>query len=377
MKRFYITFLAIVACSFLTYGQVEITNAIFPAKGDSLKYGIDVSYKDFDPEVKGAGKLWDFTFLQTQGTNLQVFLDAGSGANTAAYPDAELVRVSTIGQDIYYKSDATKMYEVGRAGLDPLFGAVEIEVAVTDEPIYRKAPIKYNDTYDNEYGFELEIPVTSLPDSIQAIFAGLVSDVKVNIRFQEAVTADAWGKLAIPDGNFDVLRLHRLTTRTTEVFVKFLGTYVALADLPVTIPPEISEVIKPETYSNYIFLSNDAKEEIVNVATDSTGITGVTFKVNEILTSTSQPKKVDRTFSTFPNPSYGDVTFEFGDSANDQYRVEVYDVLGRKVWSDTTRSSQRSLRADLTGLRRGMYLYRIYNSKGLKLATKRLLIVRP
>jgi len=106
-------------------------------------------------------------------------------------------------------------------------------------------------------------------------------------------------------------------------------------------------------------------------------VISTTFSSKLVSSSVDPVKFTSGDIVAFPNPSYGDVRFEFKNMPSDKYRVELYDILGRKMWSETSRRGQKVLDADLTAMRRGTYLYRVFDSKGKKLTTKRLMIVRP
>jgi len=111
---------------------------------------------------------------------------------------------------------------------------------------------------------------------------------------------------------------------------------------------------------------------------DSTGtILSTQFKSDDITSNVNESKIYRGDIIAYPNPSYGNVTFSFRNLPIANYRVDVYDVLGRQVWSDTSKSGQSTLDAQLSHLKRGTYLYRVFDNKGQKIVTKRLMIVRP
>lgn len=380
MRRLYTTLL-FLSLALAVVAQTTITNATFPVVGDTLKTSIDLGYSDFDANKKGADITWDFSGLQPSQTIIEAFVEATEGDDVMDYPTANLLRKTNTGQATYLKADKDSIVEVGIAGLDPAFNTVEIKSKISGQATYRRAPIHYQDTFSTRYSYFAEIPVSELPDSIQAIFKGLVTDIRVKIGFEENNTADAWGRVILPDARHNVLRLKRESLRTTEVTLKLFGlTWVNILDVgnQVTIPDFVTELVQPVTSTNYIFLSNNAKEEVVNVGVDSLGtVVSTRFKVNEVTTSTYNQWSGNGELSVYPNPTYGSVTFSLHQMPVDRYKIEMYDILGRKVWGTTTKYGQSAITQDFSGMRRGTYLYRVYNSKGKKLTTKRLMIVRP
>ncbi len=184
MKRIYIFALSILLSSVSSMAQISVTNASFPVAGDTLKTSVDVAFTDFDPSNIGEDITWDFSGLTPDITTVAVYVDATTGSSTADYPDADLLQLGDgAGQDIYYKSSNNRITEEGRSGLDPVFQAIDLVVAVEGNAVFRRA-LDFGDTFDDQYGFSLEIAVSDLPDSIASLLGGLVSDIRVNVDFE-------------------------------------------------------------------------------------------------------------------------------------------------------------------------------------------------
>lgn len=95
----------------------------------------------------------------------------------------------------------------------------------------------------------------------------------------------------------------------------------------------------------------------------------------------SDAKLIDensREIISFPNPTYGEVFFDLINYPKAKYRLEVYNVIGRKIFSKTFGDSSNSdMMADLTELKKGVYLYSIFDENNKKLTSKRISIVTP
>jgi len=358
--------------------QITVSNATFPSIGDELTTATSVVQPIFDPEEVGGNIVWDFTNFTALVSTTLTYVDAAEGSAIEEFPDADLMQVaSVVGQDIYYKTSNNRIVEVGRSGVDPIFAAVDFDAAVDGNAVLRRAPLTFGDTYDDMYGFGLEIPVSALPDSIAGVFGGLVSDVRVRVDFEIFDEVDAWGTVNLPASVHEVVRLNRETTTSTMVEVNFLGAWVNLLDLPVPLPEFVEDIIRPSTVNNYIFLSDDSKEEIANITVDSTGtILSAVYK-SDVISSANEVQLSSTDIVAYPNPSYGDITFRLQALPADEYRVAVYDILGRQCWSGTAARGKDKLHADLSANKAGTYIYRVYDSAGRKIATKRLMILRP
>lgn len=381
MKKIYTTNILIFLAVFALQAQTTITNSTFPVAGDMLRTGNSVSFTGFDPEIKGAGQIWDFSNLSPSTINVATYLDASEGEASDSFPEADLLLSNEL-QDIYYKTSNNRIVEVGRTGLDPIAGAVPIEVMVDGNSVLRRAPVSFGDTYDDEFGFELIIPKASLPDSILAQLGALVTlvgDFRVAVSIEVDEEVDAWGTASMPANmSHDVLRVKRTTLTETMVEVQFAGSWVDISTLPFALPEFLAALLDPQTVISYVFLTNDVKEELVNISTDTMGnVLSTVFQTDELVSSNEIGSIRNAEVVAFPNPSYGNLRFEFRNMPADSYTVEILDILGRKIWTETSNRGQQLMEANLVGFRRGTYLYRVSDSRGNKLTTKRLMIVRP
>ena len=380
MKRVYLNLAFICLSAITAIGQTTVTNATFPVAGDTLRAVTDVTFTGFDPTMVGADLTWDFTGVASgPGTEL-VYLDAANGPAKDSFPEADLYTSSGIGQDIYYRTSNNRIVEVGRDGVDPILGAVEISVEVDGNSVLRRAPISFGDTYDDDYGFSIEIQTEDLPDSLQALLNGPILSVEairvfVDVEVDEEV--DAWGVLNLPTETHDVLRIKRATTTSTTLEGLTAAGWIDIGALVTLVVPDFAELLQTTVVDSYAFVSDDSKEPVVTVTIDNTTMLASTaYRVDNLSVSTADATTTQGDVNAFPNPSYGYLHFEFAGLPSDNYRVEILNILGAKAWSGQSKGKQL-LEADVHDLRPGIYLYRVYNSKGNKISTKRLMIVRP
>ena len=71
--------------------QITITNAVFPAVGDTLYYALDDQPANLVMTAPGGGQQWDFTNLQPSFTWEEVFQEASTGTVSGSFPSADLV----------------------------------------------------------------------------------------------------------------------------------------------------------------------------------------------------------------------------------------------------------------------------------------------
>jgi len=79
----------------------------------------------------------------------------------------------------------------------------------------------------------------------------------------------------------------------------------------------------------------------------------------------------------YPNPSFGDVKLQIHNFPRGEYIFEVYNVIGKKLYSEPITVSTDSVvkQFRLKGLSKGTYLYSILDASGRRVQSKRLTIV--
>jgi hypothetical protein len=72
----------------------------------------------------------------------------------------------------------------------------------------------------------------------------------------------------------------------------------------------------------------------------------------------------------YPNPSKGLITLEYDQQKNNNLSVEVYNVLGKKVYATLLTTST----INLSSLQNGIYLIKVLNFSGVSIASHRLIL---
>ena len=76
--------------------------------------------------------------------------------------------------------------------------------------------------------------------------------------------------------------------------------------------------------------------------------------------------------SVYPNPSNGQFTFQ-SSAVGEQLSVEIYNVLGEKIYSQHNISNQ-TFNINLNSQPKGIYIYRIFSETGASVSTGRLVV---
>ena len=82
-------------------------------------------------------------------------------------------------------------------------------------------------------------------------------------------------------------------------------------------------------------------------------------------------------FVVYPTISYGDVGVQFFGFKEGAYKLELYSILGTKIWTQTFYvNGNASYSADLSFLPKGNYQYSLIDPNGYRVLSKRLGIIK-
>lgn len=81
--------------------------------------------------------------------------------------------------------------------------------------------------------------------------------------------------------------------------------------------------------------------------------------LDSIPNSVAEPEHGQRGFTVFPNPNNGQMTLTYELSGNDNGVLEIYDMLGKRIYSLQLKSSTRMVSIELNSVGSGMYSARV------------------
>lgn len=361
--------------------QITLTNATFPAVGDTLRYAFDLSPAG-DPNSyitpPGGNQNWNFTNLKVQQTSTVIYRNPNTGMQTANYPGAELLVVEN-NNESYYNVTSNKVELMGYDGGDPINLGVNVVAKYAPPIVEQRAPLQFFDINQISTGLLLPFSVAALPDAIVNRLPVRPDSFRIRIAINRLDVVDGAGNVAIPGGSYPVLREKRTTYREARLDAKVppLGwldiTDVAIQSLGLT-------ELGVDTTVAYHFFSNTAKEPIAIVTLNNaqSGITSVQYKNNRLSTAVTSINSMKLQLSLFPNPAADQVRMTFNNMESGQYLLKMYNVLGMEVWSETYQmpGKQFETELDISTLVAGTYFYSLFNNQGIPLITKQLMITK-
>lgn len=385
MMKNYLTFLSFIAfvlTTNATLAQISVTNAIFPKVGDTLTVRPVLNFDGVDFTDAGADLFWNFEDISTGTKTSTFYLDPSEGADAADFPDAELMANTNGFGEIYYDVFNNRIDEIGRGGQDFGFGDLDIPLRFEKNPIFRRSPIDFGDVYDSESIASISISTDILPPELVAQVGVFADSIRVDLDINNSSSVDAWGTMSVPGGVYQVLREKVNTTQVTKLFFKGLLTQGAWLEASSTILAalgDLAEFFGEQNTVTYNFYSNTEKELIGSFTQDNTGsfVSGSVIGSQNIV-STKQLTYTENEINAYPNPSLGPITFDVGAFGNGEYRLTIFNIVGKQIHNDSfTVSGNNGYTTNLSNLRKGTYIYTIHNDKGDKLATKRFIILKP
>ena len=367
MKKIH-ALLPLLATTMWLSAQITVTNATFPAAGDTLRTASDLSPENIVISNPGGPYTWDFTSLTADSRQVTVFRPAAEGTAVAAYPTADLVIFGAGGGESYFDVTATNFDLLGFSGEDPT-GTLPIATDFKFSPPIpeRRAPLTFIANHTSSSSLALAFSLADLPAEILdslGIPSGLLDSIRIRVVTGRNDLVDAYGTVMIPGGTYDVLREKRIESTDTriEVHALFLGWQDVTDIVPI---PGFGR----DTVTSYHFLSNTAKEPIAVVTMDSTGLIAVDveFKDNGAPSAIGDINHDLHPLTLSPNPTTDVLQLDLSALPVSDYTLELFDSGGKKVWTQNV--SIQANQVSLQSLQAGSYYYRVSDGRHLVMST--------
>jgi hypothetical protein len=371
-------------CTFAT-AQITVTNATFPAAGDSLVYAVDNGPIGLNPATPpGGGQTWDFSTLQKADNLSAVYRPASAGSQSANYPGADLVVIGQAGET-YYNLTNNKFESLGYAGADPTGLGLQVLAKFAPPLLERYAPMNFFDIKSQTSSLGLAFSTDQPP--LDTLFSGLpvnIDSLRLKITTDRTEVVDGWGTAIIPGGTYPVLRQKRTVYTTTGVDVYVVlgpfGTWVDLSTLIGGGGGGAGLGIGTDTTITYHFYSNTEKEEIAiaTMSKDLSSVTSVQFKNNAATPTITPVADLYSGIQAFPNPAVEWVRFDCTNLAAGDYTLKIFNIIGKCVWKKNyTLSGTTSFKVELEDFKKGTYIYSLVDKQGKSVGTKRLVVLKP
>ncbi|HMP14800.1 MAG TPA: T9SS type A sorting domain-containing protein [Saprospiraceae bacterium] len=356
--------------------QIIITNESFLRVGDTLLTAIDNLPANLNITPPGPDQRWDYTALQAPFTRQTIVRPIGEGPRRADFAAATFTLPLSNDTETYYRVTNTLLQLVGVYGEAPANLGMKALMRFQPPIIERRAPMRYRDENQMDAAMSLLLDANDLPPAVLQQLPLTPDSLRIRIKIARKDVVDAWGKLTVPGGIYNVLREKRIEIRETRLDVKVSA--FPWQDISDLIPH--SELTGRDTTVYYAFFSNEVKEPVAIVTMDKSEQRPiqVVYKANDQNANIQNVKTLKPSVYAFPNPAIVNVRFEFSNLPVGYYKLVLYNIIGTEVWSQQYYiNGQRTERVDVSNFRKGTYLYSLRNEQGHTIATKRIVVVRP
>jgi hypothetical protein len=269
MKKNILLFIfAIVSSSLIA--QITVTNATFPAPGDTLRTVIDAE-PNINLQDPGEDLTWNFSFLDGPVFE-NIILDPDQGANFATFPNATFMTGQTPLAERYFQTTTTTYTSLGYSGQDPIGLGLDVAFMNTPPLVERISPLNYDD--DNNSSSFVSVPFAW--SDLPAMFTDSLplpttpDSIAIEVTTTRTETVDAWGKVILPVGTYDVLRVRRLdiTETSVQALVPTLPGFPAIWVDVTGFLGGISPLLGGDTTLTYRYYNDESKEPIAIITAD-------------------------------------------------------------------------------------------------------------
>jgi hypothetical protein len=374
----YILFLTVLTCSPI-FGQITVQNITIPKVGDTLRTATDNLPSNITITNPGANQTWDFSNLVAPFVTETVLLPPSEGMSAFQFPTATYMIKQTDNAEFYFRNTNNQTLQLGFTGEAPGGLGINILAKYVPPQIDKQTPMSYGDQLSSSTSIDIPFSSSIIPDSILNQLPIRPDSIRISATFAIETNVDAWGKLTIPGGTYDVLRQKRTTIANRKLEIKAGLSFW----IDVTSAFPLPGITGLDTTVVYEFWSNVAKEAIAIVSVSepqSTQATSVQFKADSNVITSAYTKPTTKTgnIHAYPNPAIGSVRFDIVGLTPGNYTVKIINILGMSVWSEKYYiSGSRTVRVELDNFKRGTYLYALINDKGRTITTKRLIVLKP
>lgn len=358
--------------------QITVTNATFPAAGDTLRMAVDYSPGTIGSLTPPGFQDWDFTGLSADSTYHIVYRPVNEGSVGASLPDAELFAELSPGAEHYYNVTDTRFELMAYNGILP-YDLVANNTFNYIPPLpERFAPLNFFDIHASATGFLETFVPSDFSPLLMLQLTIQTNNVKIDsMRYRLAINSfeavDAFGSMSIPGGIYEVLRVKR--TRYTETRID--AKIPPLGWLDITDQAIMAGFfgLGVDTTYTYLFFNDVSKEPIAVVTLDSNQAyaTHIVFKnTAPVVQVTDIDQGGYASVVIVPNPVTDIGFFAFRDILVGRYRCVLYDSRGQMVFQQSIQNEDGYPRQyDLPHLHHGIYFLRLYDEHNRKVCQEK------
>lgn len=352
--------------------QPIISSDVLPRIGDTILMASDNLPENIAILGDGPNQSWDMMQLQSAFTQKIVIKNASI---KMPFAQKGVLMQEMNGINNFFKSDGHSLKQLGSIGLDPMNMGIQTTTYYHKPMQTLHFPLKYGMASTEEGRFSFKVAVEDLPKTVLYTLPITPDSVRYRCLVTQKKEIDGWGTLILPDNTYDVLREKNIEERVYRIDIK-------VGNLPwqdITEGVDDPKMQVPQISQSYHFYSNETTSKVAAAYMKPNGI-----NPEVVYYTVSDPASTLRTASSrpdiyaYPNPAINDVRFEFSNLKPSDYSLKIYNILGVVVMEEKyPLNGFKTVKLDVSKLRKGTYLYSLSDAKGKTIATRRLMVIRP
>ncbi len=363
----YIFFLFVLLVNSGAIAQNAHDAYVLPEPGDSIFSLVDNLPHQIAIGSPGQDRVWDFTSLQSPFVRKLKYRSDGEQGR---------IKIHKGGASYEYVDRDGSLFLTSILNTDPLQMGQSIDFRCSPDLLEYKNPISYQDATSEYSRFIGYLPWHRVPTQFRLPDADLSDSLRIILEVNRDDAADAWGMLLMQNESFDVVRVRRIEEQTLRIQARDIeGNW---EDKTAQFQELLNGILWNSVSYSYLFLTQGLAGPVAEVYTDENDeVEKVIFSADPKMAREISPNQRLRGVYVYPNPTFGDVRFEFFNLPEGKYELSVYNMLGKKLWSvEENILNEQVILADLTFLRRGTYFYSLIDESGKRIVTRRLIIIK-
>lgn len=359
----------------LCTAQITLDETILPQANDVYSSFID-ELPDIDPGRQGLDQFWDFSELSS-----------GLVYESNLYPPDPLLIKSKVDYDFYrienrkiyrlMKRVGDEIYEVAVQRPHPLNSDYITFARYENPKLIYFSPLSYRTEKTDRSSIYFDMPGQNIPQLIKDRLPVSADSIRLHVSTITDLRVDAAGTLLLGYERYDVLRQEVISSVDRQVEIYSAGKWSVVNNM-ILDPTE--EFLGEKVEKHYRFLAEDEKFPIAKITVDEAGeVLEAEVKAPEQIDHLVRADSDEPLLVLSPNPTYGDVKLELMNLNRGTYSFEIANIIGKKLWEKNVEVDRNynSYKFNFGFLGKGTYLWTITDERGIRLTTKRLVIVAP
>lgn len=357
----------------LLLGQITVDKSSLPDFGDTLRYKTDRNPSIFilDP---GSDLVWDFSKLTGPYVDEYVFGVPSSERELHSNVDMILRKNGEPLSLLRWKGD--DLQELGRYQDELIKGQISELTTYSSPAIFRKGNIKIGETEVDNYQSTLNWSTVDLPIMLINDLPKGVDSVRLDLKTRVTTDADAWGTLYMPFGTHESIRLRRDIMVESDFSIFSEGAWHPFNSDRLMNQFFMTSTSHRTEY-HYYTVQSHMPIAIVEVDDFNKPIR-VQYQIDRRIYANAKPFNKEVGLYAHPNPTFGDIRFDFYGYDPGNYKITVYNTILKELWSESYDIVQDdTVDLDLSYLQKGSYYYSIETESGDRILIKKLNIIKP